>query len=233
MRTQSCPDFARLTLAALAVAASLGACKKEDAVAAPPAIGALAVVQGNNQSVQAGKELPLPVILRVVSTNGDAMAGIPVAIVVAEGGGAVAPPSGISDSKGEFTTKWTLGPRFVDNQLRASVPGLDPVKVFATAIVPTDIVVAQGNLQTAKVGAALPTSIVVRVVGSGNVPMANVTVLFQVISGGGSISPQSAVTNTLGEVTTKWTLGSVAGLQMAAASTGTLSPANLTATATP
>ncbi|MBM3908961.1 MAG: hypothetical protein FJ363_12915 [Gemmatimonadetes bacterium] len=74
MRTQSCPDFARLTLAALAVAASLGACKKEDAVAAPPAIGALAVVQGNNQSVQAGKELPLPVILRVVSTNGDAMA---------------------------------------------------------------------------------------------------------------------------------------------------------------
>lgn len=86
MRTQSCPDFARLTLAALAVAASLGACKKEDAVAAPPAIGALAVVQGNNQSVQAGKELPLPVILRVVSTNGDAMAGIPVAIVVAEGG---------------------------------------------------------------------------------------------------------------------------------------------------
>ncbi|MBM3908960.1 MAG: hypothetical protein FJ363_12910 [Gemmatimonadetes bacterium] len=121
----------------------------------------------------------------------------------------------------------------MDNQLRASVPGLDPVKVFATAIVPTDIVVAQGNLQTAKVGAALPTSIVVRVVGSGNVPMANVTVLFQVISGGGSISPQSAVTNTLGEVTTKWTLGSVAGLQMAAASTGTLSPANLTATATP
>lgn len=110
MRTQSCPDFARLTLAALAVAASLGACKKEDAVAAPPAIGALAVVQGNNQSVQAGKELPLPVILRVVSTNGDAMAGIPVAIVVAEGGGCGRATFGHQRQQGGVHDQVDVGP---------------------------------------------------------------------------------------------------------------------------
>jgi hypothetical protein len=63
--------------------------------------------------------------------------------------------------------------------------------------------------------------------------MAGIQVLFQVISGGGSMSPQSAITSSLGEVTVKWTLGLTAGAQSAFISASTLTPVVLSATATP
>lgn len=56
---------------------------------------------------------------------------------------------------------------------------------------------------------------------------------FQVVTGGGSISPQTAVTNAFGEVTVKWTLGAVAGPNSATAAASTLAPVQLSATANP
>jgi len=232
MSTPRVYPISRRVLATLAVAGTLAGCKKAVTTEVVTA-AALTIVQGNYQSVQAGKELPAPIILRVTDKTGAAMAGIPVSLVVAEGGGSATPSSGVSDAKGEFTAKWTTGPTLADNQLRAMVPGLDPVKIYAVGVIPSDIIVAQGNNQTAKIGGTVPTSIVVRVVGSGNVPMSGVTVLFQVVGGGGSISPQSAVTSSLGEVTAKWTLGATAGVQSAVISASTLTPVVLQATATP
>lgn len=222
----------RRTLVALAAVALLVGCKKTTAVA-PVVASALTIVQGGSQSVQAGKELPLPVVVRVTDVTGAAMAGLPVTVVVSEGGGSVTPPSGTSDAKGEYTMKWTLGPTFPLNRLLVKVPGLDAIKIDAIGILPSDIIVAQGNSQSAKNGATLPTSIVVRVVGSGNVPMTGITVLFQVTGGGGSLSPQTIVTNSLGEAITKWTLGPNVGTQTAIATASVLTPVVLTATATP
>ncbi len=210
----------------------LAGCKKTVAVE-PVVPAALTIVQGNYQSVQAGKELPVPIVLRVTDNMGTAMPGIPVSLVVSEGGGSVLPASGVSDAQGEYKAKWTTGPTFTGNRLMASVPGVDPVKIDAIGILPSDIVVAQGNNQSAKNGASLATSIVVRVVGSGNVPMSGVTVLFQVTGGGGAISPQTVLTNSLGEVVGKWTLGPNVGTQTAMVSASVLSPVVLTATATP
>jgi hypothetical protein len=226
--------IARRVFATLAVVSLLTGCKK--AVTAVVEADALTVVQGNYQSVQAGKELPTPIILRATDKSGTgsaAMAALPVTLVVAEGGGSVAPASGVTDAKGEYTAKWTLGPVFSGNKLLAKVPGLDAVKLEAVGILPSDIIVAQGNMQTAKVGASLATSIVVRIVGGGNVPMSGITVLFQVTGGGGSISPQTVISNNLGEVTTKWTLGPGVGTQTASISASVLSPVTLIATATP
>ena len=50
-------------------------------------------------------------------------------------------------------------------------------------------------------------------------------------SGGGSLSPASAVTNALGEVTVRWTLGPQAGLQTASATAGSVGPITISATA--
>jgi len=231
MRTPLFHSSARPALTALAAVGMLVGCQKP-AVTEAPVVAALTVVQGNDQSVQAGKELPHPVVLRVTDRSGVKMAGIPVTLVVAAGGGTVSPASGVTDAQGEYSAKWTVGP-VADNQLLASISGLDPVRITALGIVPSDIIIAQGNSQTAIKGGALLTSIVVRVVGGGNVPMVGITVLFQVLSGGGAISPQSAVTSSLGEVTVKWTLGTVVGTQTAVVTASTLSPATLTATALP
>lgn len=231
MRTPSILSITRSAAVALLLAGSLAGCKKT-AATEPVVPGSIAVVQGDNQSVQAGKDLPNPVVLRVLSKTGTAMAGVPVALVVAEGGGTVSPASGVTDAKGEYSARWTLGNAAL-NSIRATVPSLDPLKIYATGILPSDILVAQGNWQTAKAGAALTTSIIVRVVGSGNVPLVGIPVLFQIVSGGGAISPATGVTNALGEVTGKWTLGSFVGLQYATVTAGTLTPQTLTATATP
>ncbi len=128
---------------------------------------------------------------------------------------------------------WTLGPVATSQSLLASAAGLGPVTVNATGLVPTQVVVAQGNDQSARVGTALPTQIVVRILGNGNVPLVGIPVAFQVTAGGGSFTPQTATTNATGEVTVRWTLGAVAGANTAAVQVSTLGAVTLTATETP
>ena len=216
---------------ALALLAFLG-CKK--AITTPLTAAALTIVQGNNQSVQAGALLlPIPVVMRVTDATGAGLPAIPITFVIGDGGGSVSPASAISDTKGEVSVKWTLGPGVAGQSLNASAPGLNAVRVNAVAILTDNIIIAQGNNQTAKVGATLTNSIVVRVVGIGNVPISGVAVGFQVIGGGGGITPQSAITNVLGEATAKWSLGNVSGANTAIVSASTLTPAILTATGIP
>lgn len=206
-----------------------GACKK--AVTAVPAPGSLILVQGNNQQIQGGNELPNPIVVRLLATDGTPIAKSPVGFAVATGGGTVNPGSALSDENGEVKVKWTLGPNDVAQTLRASVSAIDPLIISAIALLPTDLIVAQGNNQTAKASAALPNPIVVRVTGPGNVPMKGITVAFQVVSGGGLISPQSGITNATGEVTARWTLGASTGVQSLAVTAGSLQPLSLSAVA--
>ena len=209
---------------------TIAGCKSATATATPAAI---TVVQGNLQAVQGGKELPLPIVLRVTDKSGVGIPGKQVALSVTGGGGAIAPASLISDAKGEVKALWSLGKTQTMQELTASSPGVTSVRLTATAILPTDIIVAQGNNQTAKAGTALTNSIVVRVVGPNNVPMEGITVAFQIIAGGGAISPVSAISSALGEVTVKWTLGAVAGSNLANIVASTASNAVVTAIGTP
>lgn len=224
-------SFTRSLTLALGVVLSTAACKKATTEVVLP--DAIALVQGNAQSVQAGLLLPTPVVVRVIDKNGLGMPSIPVTFVLSDGGGSVTPASAISDARGEVTVKWTLGPIQPVQSLTASASGVTPVRIQAQAILPSDITVAQGNNQTAKAGVLLTNSIVVRVTGTGNLPMVGVPVAFQVTSGGGAITPQTILTNALGEATAKWTLGSVAGQNTATVSTAALTPVVLSATGTP
>jgi len=216
-----------LPLLLFAALASSG-CGKAAIVEAPTP-GSLVLVQGNNQQVQGGPELPNPIVIRVLSTDGSPIGKLPIGFSVVQGGGSVTPGSALSDENGEVKVKWTVGPHEVAQLLRASVPGVEAVNVGALSLLPTDIIIAQGNNQIAKPGAGLPNPIVIRIVGPGNVPMKGIAVAFQVISGGGLISPQSGLTNALGEVTARWTLGGTAGANSLAVSSGALQPLSMTA----
>jgi adhesin/invasin len=215
---------------ALAMLAQSG-CKK--AVVAPIVVSGFTMVQGNLQVAQAGTLLPVPVVLRVVDASGDAVPGVTVVFSVATGGGTVTPASILSDAHGEVSVKWTLGSSSPLQSLTASVGEGTPVSIFANAMFPSAIVAAQGNNQTAKPGQALANNIVIRVTGDNNVPLNGIPVQFQVIGGGGAISPQTALTNAFGEVTVKWTLGTALGMNSATATASTLSPVQLLATAAP
>lgn len=216
---------------ALLLALALTACAKD--AAAPAPVAGIVVVQGADQSAQVGKVLPTPVILRAVDSTGNGIEGRTLTLQIGSGGGAVTPTSAESDASGEVIATWTLGPSATTQSLIATAPGLEPVIVAATGLVPTQVVIAQGNNQTARAGVALPVSIVVRVLGANNVPMVGIPVAVQVTAGGGSFTPQTAATNATGEVTLRWTTGAVAGANTAAIQVWTLDPVTISATGTP
>lgn len=80
--------------------------------------------------------------------------------------------------------------------------------VFVTANVLTKV---SGDNQTGTAGSALPNPLVVKVTDSTGNPQAGITVNFAVTSGGGSVSPTSAVTGINGQASTVLTLGTTAG----------------------
>lgn len=224
--------FSRIAVVGTAVALlAQSGCKKVPV--APVVVSGFTIVQGNNQVAQAGVLLPTPVVLRVVDANGDVVPNVTVDFAVAAGGGTVNPATALSDANGEVAVGWTLGQATVTQSLQAAVGDGPPVTLNASALFPATIIAAQGNNQTGKAATALLTTIVIRVTGPGNVPLTGIPVQFQVVTGGGSISPQTAVTNAFGEVTVKWTLGAVAGPNSATAAASTLAPVQLSATANP
>jgi hypothetical protein len=222
-----CPALLR-PAGGLLLLALAGACTK-----ATEADGAarLTIVQGNQQTAPVGTLLPLPVVLRVLNASGAPVAQVPVQFSVQAGGGSVDPGTVTSDANGEVKTKWTLGPASTAHLLSGTAAGVDTVSVIATGVVPREVVVVQGNGQVARAGTALATPIILRVVGGSNLPIPGQTVTFAVTTGGGSVSPATAVTSAAGEVTLRWTLGPLLGNQTVTATVGALSPVALTALA--
>ena len=201
------------------------------ATVAAPAATRITIVQGHLQTGAVGALLPTSIVLRVLGTDGGPIQKIPISLSVIAGGGTVDPATSLSDVNGEVKAKWILGPNTPVQTLQATAPGVEPVMLSALGVLPSDLVVAQGNNQGAKASAALPVQIVLRVTGGNNVPIPGVTVALSITSGGGQISPQSAVTNALGEVSLRWTLGPQVGVQTATATAGNLGSISLLATA--
>ncbi|MES3032367.1 MAG: Ig-like domain-containing protein [Gemmatimonadota bacterium] len=223
---RSCRAFGAAGLLML----SLTGCKK---VVEVEAVDALTLVSGGSQVRQAGRLLPAPLVFRATSAGGAALGAATITIVIVQGGGAVDSASIKTDENGEARVKWTLGPGATLQVLQASVPDVEPLVVTATGIVPSDIVIAQGNNQSARIGVALTNSVVVRVLGANNTPMDSINVTFQITGGGGAIAPQSILTNASGEATVKWTMGPVAGANTALVRASTIDPVTISATATP
>jgi len=226
---RSASDFRRVYRIIRTSILGIGAlsCSKE--ATGPADAASVLLVQGNLQQIQGGSELPNPVVVRVLDIEGSPIPGTTVGFNVVIGGGSVTPGSALTDENGEAKTKWVIGTLDAQQTMQVRVKGVDPVLVSAVALLPSDIVIAQGANQNAAVGAALKNPIVVRIVGPNNVPMKGIAVAFQVTNGGGLISPQSAITNALGEVTTRWTLGTTPGLNSVSVSSGSLQPVTLNA----
>src|SRR5207247_619419 len=93
-----------------------------------------------------------------------------------------------------------------------------------------------GDLQKDTVGATLPVPLSVKVTDDFNNPVANVTVSWTVIDGGGSVAPTTAPTDANGIASTRWTLGTrmtATDSTQAVQATGVASPLNFLATSRP
>jgi hypothetical protein len=91
--------------------------------------------------------------------------------------------------------------------------------------------VASGNNQSGTVGAALAQPFVVRVEDASGSPMAGVTVVWTVVSGGGAVESATTTTANNGQAQTLYTLGPVPGTnQVRAAVQGSTLETTFTAT---
>lgn len=111
-------------------------------------------------------------------------------------------------------------------------------QVSATAAVtveraPARLQKVSGDVQTGRMGRPLPDSLVVRVLDRQGNGMPGVPVIFEVMHGGGMVSPTPVITNATGHAATAWVLGSDPLPQKVLARAEGLegSPAEFTATA--
>jgi hypothetical protein len=75
----------------------------------------------------------------------------------------------------------------------------DPTNNEPATPTPTTITVVDGSGQAGTVGGALGASLLVQVNDQNNAAMAGISVTFAVTAGGGSVSPNSANTNSSGQ----------------------------------
>ena len=162
---------------------------------------------------------PAPAV-RVTDADGAPVAGADVAFSVVEGGGTVATSVVRTDAAGLATATWVLGRVAARNRLSASVTNLAPVE-FSVAAAPGPVARIQawrGDSQTGMPDSALAEPLTVYVADAFGNAVAGTTVTFDVLSGGGTIEPATAVIDSSGLATSgTWTLGATVGVQKARA----------------
>lgn len=160
---------------------------------------------------------------RVYDQHGSAMANVRVqwssirpAVAVVELG------SGLVTSSGNGTTTIT-----------ARAGGAAGQATVTVEQVPTGIEAARGDGQEGFVSEPLPISPGARVLDANGNPAKDITVSFEVTSGGGSISEASDVTGADGIAETRWTLGTDSVQTLSAAAAGMTAEFTVTAVRRP
>ncbi len=167
---------------------------------------------------------PSPTVL-VTDKNGLPVAHVQVAFTVTSGSGFITPSLVTTDANGRASVAWTLGTAVSTNTLKASVGALAPVVFSAKAAAgpPAALETATGGSQLGLAGSIASSPLQARVIDSFHNPVPGVSVSFSVISGGGTVSPSSPVTDAAGLVSAIWTLGTAEGVQSVRAQAGALS----------
>jgi hypothetical protein len=167
----------------------------------------LELVRGNEQAARAGLPLTDSLVVRLVDQAGAGIAARAVTWTVSGGGGTAAPETGMTDTLGYASSRWTLGPSAGRNTLDAVVPGVGAVTFRATGNADdggtgpdsdrSRVVVNPPSIQ-AGTGTATVT---VRVLDGNDNPVQGATVEIQATGGGNTVTQPSGPTGSDGVAT--------------------------------
>ena len=163
----------------------------------------------------AGAALTEDVAVTVTDSSGRLLSDVPVSWLALDG--TVAPIAPRTDSLGVARAKWTLGASTGTQRLQAQVTtargplAIPPVTITAAALAgpPARIVVARGDAQRGRAGAALAKPIVVRVLDAAGNGVPDAAVMLAPSTG--SWTDTLARTDSAGSVQITWTLARAAG----------------------
>lgn len=184
-----------------------------------PSTATIVKVAGDGASATVGVAMAESLAVRVQLAGGQAVPGVQVGWSVTSGNGAISPQGSVTQSDGMARARLTPGNIAGANVITASVTGLTPAQftVTGTAGAPASLVKMSGDGQQGTVGQALSQPIVVRLTDQFVNPIVGATIEWQVVSGGGSVTAASSVTDAGGNASVGWTLGNAPGAQQAAA----------------
>jgi uncharacterized protein (TIGR03437 family) len=194
----------------------------------PVTPGRVAVVTGNNQSVDPGRTSAPLVAVVTDGTGAVTIANQTVVWTVLSGGQAtVSPISSITNSAGQAQTTVTLAPNasglITVRAALSSNSGLSTNFTLNTNVVIANIAKVSGDLQTTQSGQNFGAPLVVQVNGTNTQPVSNQAIGFAVTSGTATLSSQSVLTNASGQAQVIVTAGSTAGTVTVNAFIGTFS----------
>jgi Bacterial Ig-like domain (group 3)/Bacterial Ig-like domain (group 1) len=196
----------------------------------------IAAVSGDGQSAPAGADLPDRLMVQVTDGFGNPIPGVAITWAV-EGGGNVSDQTTMTGDDGLSSVLRTLGPVAGTQHTLASALGLvgSPVDFAATATAGAAAVLemVSGDGQSAVVGTSLPAPLVVRAHDADGNAVSGLAVAWVVRLGGGSLAPETSVTDADGRASTLWTLGPTEGQNTAAAVVSGVGTVNFSATANP
>ncbi|HEX2722105.1 MAG TPA: SGNH/GDSL hydrolase family protein [Gemmatimonadaceae bacterium] len=174
---------------------------------------------GNNQSVAAGAQVPVPPSVLITDAADNPIAGVTVNFAVASGGGTVTGAAATTNAAGIAAVgSWTLGTAAGPNSLTATTPAIAGATFTfqaAGGAGPAAVIVAVGgNNQTATAGGLVGTPPSVKVTDANGNFVSGYTVTFTPASGSGSVTSASVVTDPSGIATVGgWRLGPTPGPQ--------------------
>lgn len=217
---------ARATLGQVAGAQAFRASLADDSSATvlftatglPRAADDLEIVSGGMQSAEVGSELTEPLVVRAVDPFGNPVPDVRIQWRVAAGDGQLdTGESPQTDENGESRATATLGSAAgeTNNLYIAESPIIAgaTARFFASALAgpATRIEAVEGDNQAGVRNEALPQPLVAQVSDQFENPVQGVTVTFSALTDGGSVSPETAVTDALGRAQTMGGLGPDAG----------------------
>jgi plastocyanin len=196
-------------------AASLTATFSATANAVDNTPAVITVVSGDNQSAFQGQPLGSALVVRVANATNQALQNITVSWTVTQGGGTLGSATSTTDAQGQASNTYTVGGSAGANQVQAAVQSNTaintPFNATAQDATPAVISIVSGNNQSATVGQALPSALVVRVANASNQAIPTVTVSWTVVQGGGTLGAATSNTNAQGQATNTYTVGAATG----------------------
>jgi hypothetical protein len=170
--------------------------------------------------------------VKAVDASGQPVSGVAVTFTVS-GGGTLGRTTTTTDASGTASVQsWTLGTTAGPQTVVATANGQTVTfTASASAAAAATMTVVGGATNSAPVGAAVANKPSVQLKDQYGNAVAGATVVFSVVSGGGTVTGATVTTDATGTATVGgWTLGTTAGAQTLRATSGTLT-ANFAATA--
>jgi uncharacterized protein (TIGR03437 family) len=187
--------------------------------------GSIQISTGNNQSGNAGANLPAPLVAIVADQAGNPLTGAIVTWTVTQGSGTLFNTRTTSDAQGRVSANLTLGSTPGNVQVTVAVQNSPQISANFTATVNLNISQLQkssGDQQSAAINTAFANPLVVQVNNNGQ-PVQGVAVAFKVTSGPATVDTPNPQTNAQGVAQTTVHAGATTGPVVITATVGTFS----------